>query len=136
MDVFTPAPTAPPSVATLARRIAIEALAVMHEGQLPQKSAEQGEKLLKGLEGIMAKYPETITAVRGRGLFAAMDFAEKIPKGAYAFQKILKDGGLLAKGTHNQTIRLSPPLVITDDELAHCITVLDSSVAKLIEAQK
>lgn len=137
MDVFTPGTHGSTFGGNpLACRIAIEALAVMHEEQLPQKSAEQGAKLLKGLEGIQAKYPETVTAVRGRGLFAAMDFTEKIPKGAYAYQKILKEGGVLAKGTHNQTIRLSPPLVINDEELAHCIKVLDESVAKLIDAQK
>eukprot|EP00743_Colponemidia_sp_Colp-15_P018269 GILK01022858.1.p1 GENE.GILK01022858.1~~GILK01022858.1.p1 ORF type:complete len:278 (-),score=35.92 GILK01022858.1:174-968(-) len=137
MDVFTPGTHGSTFGGNpLACRIAIEALSVMHEEELPQKSATQGAKLLKGLEGIMAKYPETITAVRGRGLFAAMDFTEKIPKGAYAFQKLLKEGGLLAKGTHNQTIRLSPPLVISDTDLTACVKVLDESVAKLIAAQK
>ena len=39
------------------------------------------------------------------------------PRGARRYCDALKDRGILAKDTHNHTIRISPPLVITRDEV-------------------
>jgi len=106
----------------LACAIAIESLRVMHEEQLPEKSAKQGKKLLEGLEKLKAKHA-CIEAVRGRGLFCAIDFDKKFlgGKAAKEYMVILAEEGVLAKITHNYTLRLSPPLVINDEELADCL---------------
>lgn len=36
----------------------------------------------------------------------------------------LRDAGILAKPTHGQTIRLAPPLVITEDQLKECVYII------------
>lgn len=51
--------------------------------------------------------------VRGRGLFCALEFVESSTKTAWDLCLRLKELGLLAKPTHNNTIRFSPTLVLT-----------------------
>ena len=57
-----------------------------------------------------------IAEVRGRGLMLAMEFK---PEATTAKQVVhaLKDRGMLTKDTHETTIRITPPLVITRDEI-------------------
>lgn len=40
----------------------------------------------------------------------------------------LKENGLLAKPTHDEIIRLAPPLVITESELDRCIEIIKSTI--------
>ncbi|MBQ7232930.1 MAG: aminotransferase class III-fold pyridoxal phosphate-dependent enzyme, partial [Bacillales bacterium] len=54
-----------------------------------------------------------IKEVRGRGLFIGVELHEK----ARPYCEKLKDLGLLCKETHDNVIRLAPPLVITKEEL-------------------
>ena len=56
-----------------------------------------------------------MTSVTGRGLWAGVTFASLDGR---AVCERLASLGVLAKETHGSTIRLAPPLVITDDELA------------------
>eukprot|EP00758_Cryptobia_borreli_P005967 Tbor_TRINITY_DN5027_c0_g2::TRINITY_DN5027_c0_g2_i1::g.14033::m.14033/K00819/rocD, OAT; ornithine--oxo-acid transaminase len=121
----------------LACAVAIESLRVMHEEELPEKSAVQGKKLLDGLVALSNKF-EIIKSVRGRGLFAAIDFDTDALEGnaAKKYMHILADMGVLAKYTHGHTLRLSPPLVISDDELAECLAIMDKACVKLTELWK
>jgi ornithine--oxo-acid transaminase len=57
-----------------------------------------------------------ITAVRGRGLWAGIDIDPALMTGREACER-LAERGILAKDTHGSTIRLAPPLVVTEDEL-------------------
>jgi ornithine--oxo-acid transaminase len=59
--------------------------------------------------------PEVVSAVTGRGLWAGVTFASLSGR---AVCERLASFGVLAKETHGATIRLAPPLVITDEELA------------------
>jgi ornithine--oxo-acid transaminase len=52
--------------------------------------------------------------VRGRGLWAGVEFASL--SGREACER-LADLGVLAKDTHGTTIRLAPPLVISEQDL-------------------
>ena len=38
--------------------------------------------------------------------------------------------GLLAKPTHGDTIRFTPPLVITEGQLAECVDIVKKSLSK------
>jgi ornithine--oxo-acid transaminase len=55
-----------------------------------------------------------VTSVSGRGLWAGVTFASLDGR---AVCERLAAHGVLAKETHGTTIRLAPPLVITEDEL-------------------
>jgi 4-aminobutyrate aminotransferase len=93
------------------------------EGGLMHNAAEMGQLLMDGLEALEHRYPRIITDVRGRGLMVAIELAadadvEAVIQGA--FQR-----GLLLLPTGPRAIRLCPPLLITSDEVAVAVTVLD-----------
>uniref|UniRef100_A0A2A4K599 Ornithine aminotransferase n=1 Tax=Heliothis virescens TaxID=7102 RepID=A0A2A4K599_HELVI len=96
----------------LACAVAMEAIKVL----LEEKLCENAERLGKVLVEELNKIPKNkITTVRGRGLMCAIVVHDSIP--AYDVCLRLRDAGLLTKTTHGQTIRLAPPLVITEEQI-------------------
>lgn len=93
--------------------VARVALKVLVEEGLIEKSAEMGAYFKQGLEAIRSN---RVREIRGRGLMLAVELhAEAGP--ARPVVEALRDRGILAKETHGQTIRLSPPLVIERAEI-------------------
>lgn len=93
--------------------VARVALKVLIEEGLIEKSAEMGAYFKQGLEAIRSN---RVREIRGRGLMLAVELhAEAGP--ARPVVEALRDRGILAKETHGQTIRLSPPLVIERAEI-------------------
>jgi ornithine--oxo-acid transaminase len=66
-----------------------------------------------------------VTVVRGRGLWAGVDIDPSLMTGREACER-LAAAGVLAKDTHGSTIRLAPPLVITEPEVELIATTLAS----------
>lgn len=97
----------------LACAVARAALRVLVEEGMIENSAHQGAYFLEQLRAIRAN---AIKEVRGRGLMLAVELHPEAG-GARRYCDALKDRGILAKDTHNHTIRISPPLVITRDEV-------------------
>ncbi|XP_050681975.1 ornithine aminotransferase, mitochondrial isoform X1 [Leptidea sinapis] len=96
----------------LACAVSTEAIKVL----LEEKLVENAAKLESVFRAELEKIPKNmITCIRGRGLMFAIDVHESIP--AYDVCSRLKEAGLLAKTTHGQTIRLAPPLVISEQQL-------------------
>lgn len=58
-----------------------------------------------------------IKEIRGRGLFVAVEFEKDARFSAWDLCLKMMNHGLLAKPTHNTTIRFSPPLTITSQEV-------------------
>ena len=106
----------------LGAAIGLAALNLLEEEGLVQKSAELGAYLLKGLKAL--KHP-AIKAVRGCGLWVGVDVDPNIISGNVLCQKLLKRG-ILAKETHETTLRLAPPLVITKAEIDHALAQLEN----------
>lgn len=106
------------------------ALAVIQEERLAERSAELGAYLLHKLEEL----PQTsIAEIRGRGLFAGIELKQSAgPARPYCEQLMRR--GVLCKETHEQVIRLSPPLIIERKEIDHLVeqlaTVLDGGLAQ------
>jgi ornithine--oxo-acid transaminase len=97
----------------LAARVAREALKVIVEEKLVEKSAELGEYFLGKLKTIENPH---IREVRGKGLFIGVEL-EPEAGGARRYCEALMEKGLLCKETHENTIRFAPPLVVTREEL-------------------
>lgn len=92
----------------LACAIAIEALKVILEEKLCERSASMGEYLRSEL----AKVPSPhIQEIRGRGLMIGVEIRAQSGK-ARPFCEKMADAGVLCKETHDQVIRFTPPLVI------------------------
>ena len=68
---------------------------------------------------------------RGRGLLRALIIDDADKPGALAYDVCLamRDRGVLAKPTHGNIIRLAPPLVIDDAQLARAVAALDDALA-------
>lgn len=108
----------------IACKVGIAALTVLKEEQLSENSERLGKLLLKELKAIQASYPELVKTVRGKGLFCAMVIAERNGKTAWDVCIELMKNGLLAKPTHGDTIRFAPPLIITEDQVMECVSII------------
>jgi len=97
----------------LACAIAREALRVIQDENLVQRSAELGQYFLSKLRTLKSLH---IQELRGRGLFIGIEL-KPAAGGARRFCEALKERGILCKETHEHVIRIAPPLVITQEEI-------------------
>jgi ornithine--oxo-acid transaminase len=112
----------------LACNVAMTALAVLEEEGIAENATLQGTLLRKLLLEIGSSY---ITEVRGKGLLNAIRIQHKDSNAAWTLCLALKENGLLAKPTHGDKIRFAPPLVITEDEVMDCISIIKQSLRVL-----
>jgi len=107
----------------LGAKVAIEALKVLEE----EKLAEKSEKMGQILRSELSKLPkDVVSVVRGKGLLNAIVINPKI--NAWEVCLRLRDNGLLAKPTHGDKIRFAPPLVITEEQIHECIDIIKTTV--------
>jgi ornithine--oxo-acid transaminase len=78
-----------------------------------ENAAVQGARFLDRLRSIRTN---TIREVRGRGLMLAVELHPEAGD-ARRYCEALQSRGILAKDTHQHTIRIAPPLVITSDQV-------------------
>ncbi|MCA1509555.1 ornithine--oxo-acid transaminase [Bradyrhizobium sp. NBAIM01] len=97
----------------LACAVARAAMRVLVEEGMIENAARQGARFLEGLKDIRAN---TIREVRGRGLMLAVELHPEAGL-ARRYCEALQGKGILAKDTHEHTIRIAPPLVITSDQV-------------------
>jgi ornithine--oxo-acid transaminase len=97
----------------LACAVASAALDVLVDERLPERAADLGRHLAERLGALRSDH---VRAYRSIGLWAGIDLRESAG-GARKYCLALKDRGILCKDTHEHTIRLAPPLVITREEL-------------------
>ncbi|WP_370961326.1 ornithine--oxo-acid transaminase [Amycolatopsis sp. cg9] len=86
---------------------------LLKTGEFQQRSTELGAHLHARLTELIG---HGLAEVRGRGLWAGIDIAPGGPSGREASQA-LSARGVLCKETHERTLRVAPPLVITREEL-------------------
>jgi ornithine--oxo-acid transaminase len=109
----------------LACKVAITALEVLQN----EKMAENAEKLGTWFrERILEWQSPLIQQVRGKGLLNAIVIRPEHTGAAWELCLALKDRGLLAKPTHDNKIRLAPPLVITKDQVEECLAIIKTSL--------
>jgi len=99
----------------------IAALEVMEQEKLVEKSAAQGAKLKRKIEEIATRSPH-VKEVRGQGLFIGIEI-----KGGNAMkfcQELLKLN-MIVNDSHGHTIRISPPLIINDEEIDYMLERLE-----------
>lgn len=101
--------------------VAREALRVIVDEGLCERATRLGELMLQKLAAIASPYVEKI---RGKGLWAGI-VLKSDAGGARRFCEALMRQGILAKETHENVIRLAPPLVITDADLTAALGRLE-----------
>ena len=111
----------------LGAAVAREALRVLVEEGMVERSAELGDYFMKRLRAISSPHVELI---RGKGLWIGIVLNEAAG-GARRFCEALQRDGLLCKETHETVIRVAPPLTITRDEIDWAVDLM----AKVLMAQ-
>jgi ornithine--oxo-acid transaminase len=108
----------------LACAVAIAALQVVQDENL----AENAEYLGKIFRSELAKYIETSNVaklVRGKGLLNAVVINDTEESDtAWNICLKLAENGLLAKPTHGNIIRFAPPLVMTEEQIRDCVSII------------
>ena len=108
----------------LACAVARTALKVLTEEGMIENAAVMGDYFLEGLRSIRSNI---VKDVRGRGLMMAVEL-EPEAGGARQYCHALKERGLLAKDTHEHTIRLAPPLVITRQQVDWAVSQIEKTI--------
>jgi ornithine--oxo-acid transaminase len=106
----------------LGAAIAREALKVLVEERMVENSAELGEYLLQRARAIESPHVELI---RGKGLWMGIVLKDSAG-GARRFCEALQRDGMLCKETHENVIRIAPPLTVTRDEIDWALEKLES----------
>ena len=97
-------------------------IAMLSTGVYQERSAKLGTRRHDRLSALPR---EVVREVRGRGLWAGVEFAAL---GGREVCERLAARGVLAKDTHGTTIRLAPPLVISESELDWALDRLEDAV--------
>lgn len=130
--------------------VAIRALEIVRDENMVSRAQELGELFRKGIEKLNNPMIKT---VRGKGLFNAIVIDETKTGGHSAWDlcMLMKDKGLLvgravkiahvrnsgdadglkAKPTHQNIIRLTPPLIITKEEIQKALKIIDDAMKEL-----
>lgn len=112
----------------IAAAVAIAALEVIRD----EKLAENAYKLGELFRSEMNKYIETssiVNLVRGKGLLNAIVINDSEDSDtAWNICLRLRDNGLLAKPTHGNIIRFAPPLVMTEEQLLDCVSIITKTL--------
>ncbi len=106
----------------LAAAVGLSVLDVLADERLAERAAELGAYLVDRLRGIRS---EAIGDIRGRGLLIGIEIRPDAGT-ARDYAARLLELGVLTKDTHEQVIRLAPPLVIEPSELDWLLDRLES----------
>jgi ornithine--oxo-acid transaminase len=116
----------------LAAAIALEALDILVEEDLVNRSAEKGAWLLERLRAIDSPL---VREVRGRGLFIGLEIEPAQASAREVCERLMKRG-LLSKETHETVVRLAPPLAVdraslewAADQIAEVLREMESEKA-------
>ena len=112
----------------VAGAVAVAALQVISDEDLAANAQRLGELFRKAMNEYIAQ--STIcTLVRGKGLLNAIVINDSEDSDvAWNICLRLRDNGLLAKPTHGNIIRFAPPLVMNEEQLQECISIITETL--------
>lgn len=112
----------------IAAAVAIAALEVVRDEKLADNAERLGKIFRKELN-TFAQENDLVTLVRGKGLLNAVLINDTEDSDtAWNICLKLRDNGLLAKPTHGNIIRFAPPLVMNEEQLMDCISIIKKTI--------
>jgi ornithine--oxo-acid transaminase len=111
----------------LGAAVAREALKVLMEEDMVQRSADNGAYFLESLGAVESRH---VKEIRGRGLWIAVELNDEAG-GARRFCEALQEEGLLCKETHATVIRIAPPLTIGREEIDWAVERIEKVLTTL-----
>ena len=113
----------------MACAVTMAALTVVKEENLAENAEAMGQVFRQKMTELMAKRPDLITKVRGKGLLNAVEInTDEESETAWNLCVAFKEKGLLAKPTHGNKIRFAPPLVISESQMNEACTIIENVV--------
>ncbi len=109
----------------LACAVARKVVEILRTNKYQDNAKEMGAYLFDRLRAIKT---DKIKDIRGRGLWVGIEFHPEAGK-AITYCKELMAAGMLCKDTHEQTMRLAPPLCITKEEVDWALERLEKVLA-------
>jgi ornithine--oxo-acid transaminase len=106
----------------LAAAVGTAVIDLLETGEFQRRAAELGVVLRDGLAALTGS---GVAGFRARGLWAGVDIDPAIGTGRAIGERLLREG-VLVKDTHGSTIRLAPPLTITEEELRQALGALET----------
>lgn len=106
----------------LAAAVSVKAMEILERDDYPRLAREKGEYFMRGLKKIRCK---DIVDIRGKGLLVGVEFSQNAEK----YVKKLIGGGVLAKETHEKTVRFAPPLIITHEQLDEALNIISEALS-------
>jgi 4-aminobutyrate aminotransferase-like enzyme len=108
----------------------------MESRNLVSETARKGELLFAALGRLQARFPDRISHLLGRGLISAVLFKNPQtggPDGPFTSKvaELCMQKGLLVVHTGRESIKIGPPLTITDEALLEGVDVLGESIAEV-----
>jgi ornithine--oxo-acid transaminase len=105
----------------LAAAVGSAVVGLLETGEYQRRAAELGIVLRDGLARLVGR---GVRAVRTRGLWAGIDVDPALGTGREIGERLLAEG-VLVKDTHGSTLRVAPPLTITEDQLLGALAALE-----------
>ena len=112
----------------IAAAVAMEALQIVKDEKLAENAQVMGELFRSEMRNF--KTP-LIQEVRGKGLLNAISIYELNGKQAWDVCLEMRDQGILAKPTHGNIIRFTPPLVISEAQMRDAIQKIKTAFEKI-----
>lgn len=126
MEVFTPGSHGSTfGGSALAAAVGLEALHVIRDERLVERSQALGARMLRRLDAM--RMP-AIKEVRGRGLWAGVDVDPRYTNARDVCMGLI-DKGVLTTATHHTVVRLAPPFVISQDDLDLALDAVEETLA-------
>lgn len=108
----------------LAAAVAVAALKVVKDERLAENAAYLGN-IFRTKIGEYIQHSTIASLVRGKGLLNAIVINDTEDSStAWDICMALRDNGLLAKPTHGNIIRFAPPLVMNEEQLLNCVSII------------
>jgi len=101
---------------------------IVEQEDLISKAAIKGELLAKGLRELVSKYFPMVRNVRGLGLYQGISL-DSTSRKARLIDVALTEYQTILLGAGSRSIRTRPNMSVTEDEIAHFITILDQAIA-------
>ena len=97
----------------IACAVGLEVIRLLRTGEFQKRSKDLGAWFLDRLR---EEAPTSVTEVRGRGLWFGIELTPEAAPARAVCERLL-ELGILAKDTHETTVRLAPPLVVSRADL-------------------
>jgi len=115
----------------LAAAVGMEALNILVEDKLPERSMEMGNYMIGELRKINSPLIDTI---RGSGLFVGIEIDPGLGSAREICERLM-ERGLLSKETHETVVRLAPPLVITLEQIDWAVKQITEVLQEMDEVR-